>query len=73
VSDSEQDQAAETLLGYAGRRASRELVAAVLFAPFLHSGSLTKSPQELCQELRAALDWADVLIELSAENPRKTT
>lgn len=74
MNDPAYDQAAETLLGYAGRRASRELLAATIVAPFIFSvmqKDLTQARKEksIVDQLEAALGYADKLMRLSAANP----
>lgn len=73
---SEQDQAMETLLGYAGRRASRELLAAVLVAPYIFEMTKSTHHMHLTKEIRGhmamALELSDRLMKLSAELPPKT-
>lgn len=71
---SEQDQAAETLLGYAGRRASRELLAAVIVAPYImrfndSNKSSAEKEASILACIKGALMHADSIMRISAENP----
>lgn len=70
-----EDQAAETLLGYAGRRASRELLAAIIMAPHIFQCTQTTHWMHLAKDfdgyMTMALHIADTLMKKSAENPPK--